>query len=138
MRKRSVGLLDALCEGSFVRARDGRMLFFPWGAAGRGYAIPDDARYRRLRRELRRLLGLGLVAVPVGAALGIERLGLAPVAAIGILLALLGALRVASLARGLAPTPERITRAESNARVLRALRRRAGRPDAGADEGPWK
>ena len=138
MRRRSVGLLDALCEGSFVRARDGRMLFFPWGAAGRGYAIPDDARYRRLRRELRRLLGQGLVALPIVAALGIERVGLAPVAATGVLLALLGALRVASLARGLAPTDERITRAESNARVLRALRRRAAREEVGGDEDRWE
>jgi len=131
MRERGCGLLDALCEGSFVRASDGRMLFYPWGAAGRGYAIPDDARYRHLRRETRRLLRWGLLAVPVVATLGSEALGLRGIAAIGVLLALLGALRLARLARGLEPRPERLRRAEANARVLRALRR-ALRRDEGS------
>jgi hypothetical protein len=134
MRARATGLLDALCEGAFVRAPDGRRLFFPWGAAGRGYAVPDEARYRRLRREMRRLVGIGLAGVPIVAMLGRELLGLASVAAIGVLLAALGALRVASLARGLAPSRERITRAESNARVARALRRVGGTTDAPGDE----
>lgn len=122
-RERPMGLLDALCEGSFVRSADGRMLFFPWGAVGRGYAIPSDEAYRRLRRETKRLLALGLCGVPLAALLGIARLGPGPLLALGLLLALLGVLRLALLTRGLERCPERITRAEANARVLGALRR---------------
>jgi hypothetical protein len=99
------------------------MLFFPWGAVGRGYAIASDEAYRRLRRETRRLLALGLCGVPLAALLGIARLGPGPLLALGLLLALLGVLRLALLTRGLERCPERITRAEANARVLGALRR---------------
>ena len=127
MRARRHAWLDALCEGSFVRAPDGRRLFFPWGAAGRGYAVPDEARYRGLRRAMRRLLGVGLFGAPILAALARGRVGLPSLAALALGLALLGALRIAWLTRGLEPCPERITRAESNARVARALRRRLGR-----------
>lgn len=122
-------VLDALCEGSFVPGRDGRARFFPWGAVGPGYAIPDEASHRRLRRETRRLLALGIFGVPAIAALGAASGGWERIAAIGIAGALLGALRLARLTRGLERVPERITRAESNARVARALRRL----DPGAD-----
>jgi len=130
-KQRPMGFLDALCEGSFVQRPDGRVIFFPWGAAGRGYAIPTEERYRRLRRETRRLLAVGLLGLPIVATLGMERLGLRSVVAIGILLALLGALRLALLTRGLEPSPERITRAESNARVVHSLRRLGKRIDGG-------
>ena len=126
-----MGFLDALCEGSFVRKSDGRVLFFPWGAAGRGYAVPSEERYRRLRRETKRLLALGLLGTPLAATLGMGRFGLRPMLAIGVLLALLGALRLALLTRGLERSPERITRAESNARVARSLRRLVRRGDGG-------
>lgn len=133
MRERASGLLDALCEGSFARAPDGRRLFFPWGAAGRGWAIPSEGCYRRLRRQTRRLLALGLCGPPAIATLAAEHLDLRGLLALALLGALLGALRLASLTRGLEPTPERIGRAESNARVLRALRRRLRRGDRGEE-----
>jgi hypothetical protein len=129
-----MGLLDALCEGTFVQRPDGRILFFPWGALGRGYALSSDEEHRRLRRATKRLLVLGLVGVPVAASVGMQSLGLGPIAAIGALLAVSGTLCLGWLTRGLEPCPERITRAEANARVVRALRRVWTRAD-GADGG---
>ena len=130
-KERPLGFLDALCEGSFVRRPDGRVLFFPWGAAGRGYAVPSEEGYRRLRRKTKRLLALGLFGTPIAAAVGAGPFGLRPILAIGVLLALLGALRLALLTRGLERSPERITRAECNARVARSLRRLGKRGDGG-------
>jgi peptidoglycan/LPS O-acetylase OafA/YrhL len=129
-----MGLLDALCEGTFVQRPDGRILFFPWGALGRGYALSSDEEHRRLRRATKRLLVLGVVGLPVAVTGGMQSLGPGPIAAIGALLAVFGALCLVRLTRGLEPCPERITRAEANARVARALRRRWKRA-LGADGG---
>ena len=126
-----MGFLDALCEGIFVRKPDGSVIFFPWGAACHGYAIPSEEGYRRLRRKTKQLLALGLFAPPIITALGVETLGPRPILAIGILLALQGGLRLALLTRGLERCPERITRSESNARVVRSLRRLGRRVYAG-------
>jgi hypothetical protein len=119
----AMGLLDTLCEAAFVRRSDGRMQFLPWGAAGRGYLLASEQEHRRLRRETKRLLALGLLGVPLVVGFGIERLGPWPIAAFGLLLALGGLLRIAWLTRGLERSPERITRAEANARIAHALRR---------------
>ncbi len=118
-----MGLLDALCEAIFVRRSDGRVHFFPWGAAGRGYALASEEEHRRLRGKTKRLLALGLLGCPLVASLAMEPLGLRPMAAFGLLLALFGGLRLAWLTRGLERSPERITRAEGNARIAQALRR---------------
>lgn len=115
--------LDALCEGSFGRDADGRALFHPWGALGRGYAVPDPERGRRLRREMRRVVGLGLFGAPIVATLAFAWTGLSGAVATAGLLALLGVLRLRGLTRGLEPASERVGRAEHNARVVRALRR---------------
>ncbi|TFG97893.1 MAG: hypothetical protein E4H11_01275, partial [Myxococcales bacterium] len=104
-----MGLLDALCEGIFVRRSDGRVHFFPWGAAGRGYALASEEEHRRLRGKTKRLLALGLLGCPLVAALATEPLGLRPMAAFALLLALFGVLRLAWLTRGLERSPERIT-----------------------------
>lgn len=120
--RRPTGVLDALCEGSFARRPDGRVIFFPWGPAGRGYAVPDEERCARLRRQTRRLVATGLFGVPCLVAFGLGSLGAAAVAPVAALLAALCALRLAWLTRDLEPTAERTTRAEANARVARALR----------------
>jgi hypothetical protein len=44
---------DPLISGSFKTASDGRRLFFPWGIYGRGYVIPSEEEYERLRHKLR-------------------------------------------------------------------------------------
>jgi len=121
--RRPIGVLDALCEGTFVPRRDGRILFFPWGAVGHGYALASEQEHQRLRREVKRLLVLGLFAAPLAASVGMGTFGLGPIAALAALLGLVGGLRLAWLTRGLERSPERLTRAEANARVALALRR---------------
>jgi len=128
------GVLDALCEGTFVRRGDGRILFFPWGAVGPGYALASEREHQRLRREVKRLLVLGLFAAPLAAGLGLRAFGLGPIAALGALLALVGGLRLAWLTRSLERSPERLTRAEGNARVARAMLRLWRRTEARGDE----
>ena len=136
--RRPIGVLDALCEGTFVRRRDGRILFFPWGALGHGYALASEQEHRRLRREVKRLLVLGLFAAPLAASIGMGAFGIGPIAALAALLGLVGALRLAWLTRGLERSPGRLTRAEGNARVALALRRLWNRSDAaGGERGRW-
>jgi hypothetical protein len=122
-KERPLGLLDALCEATFVRRPDGRVHFFPWGAVGRGYALASEEEHQRLRRKTKRLLGLALLGCPLVASVGMESLGLRSMAAFGLLLALFGVARLAWLTRGLERSAERITRTEANARIAQALRR---------------
>ena len=44
--------LDAITSSSIQTAPDGRKVFFPWGAMGRGYAIASEHDYRRLEKQL--------------------------------------------------------------------------------------
>jgi peptidoglycan/LPS O-acetylase OafA/YrhL len=120
-----MGFLDAICEGSFVRRTDGRLLFFPWGALGRGYVIPSEERCRRMRRELKILFVVNLCALPILVVPFHERVGLLPFAAAALALVGFAVLRLALMTRGLVPTPERLARREGIERTLRALR--AGR-----------
>jgi hypothetical protein len=57
------GYFNALTSGYFKTARDGRKVFFPSGAMGRGYAIPSDEVYERLARRIKIYLIVSLVAV---------------------------------------------------------------------------
>ncbi len=51
----------------FKITKDGRKLFFPYGSLGRGYLIPSDQEYQRLRRGQRLWLKIGVpLTVPVG------------------------------------------------------------------------
>jgi hypothetical protein len=42
--------IDALTNSSFKTTKDGRRFFFPWGVLGRGYLIPNEQDFDRLRR----------------------------------------------------------------------------------------
>jgi hypothetical protein len=44
---------DRLNSVYFKTARDGRKLYFPWGLWGRGYVVPSEQDYERLRRQLK-------------------------------------------------------------------------------------
>jgi len=46
-----MGYLDAVVNGMFKTAKDGRKIFFPWWPFGRGYAIPSEEYYQRLRKQ---------------------------------------------------------------------------------------
>jgi hypothetical protein len=57
--------LEAVVSFSFKTAEDGRLLYFPRGALGRGYIVPSNEEALRLRRQLKCfwaiLFGVGLV-----------------------------------------------------------------------------
>jgi hypothetical protein len=55
-----MGYFDALASSSFKTTEDGRRLFFPWGTLGRGYAIPSEAEFERLRRGVKAYLAISL------------------------------------------------------------------------------
>lgn len=48
-----MGYFDALTSSSFKTTKDGRRLFFPWGTLGRGYLIPTEEEYEKLRRKVK-------------------------------------------------------------------------------------
>jgi len=43
---------DAITSPWIKTAPDGRKVFFPWGAMGRGFAIASEHDYRRLNKQL--------------------------------------------------------------------------------------
>jgi hypothetical protein len=64
-----MGYFDALTSSSFKTTPDGRRLFHPWGIWGRGYAIPSEAHYQRLQRQIKTYVIVVLAVMIVGVAL---------------------------------------------------------------------
>jgi hypothetical protein len=60
-----MGYFDALTSGAFKTTPDGRRLFFPWGAMGRGYEIGPEQDYETLRRRIKLWTIVGLVLILV-------------------------------------------------------------------------
>jgi hypothetical protein len=110
------GYFNALASGYFKTAPDGRKLFFPWGAMGRGYAIPSEEHYDRLRRRIKIYQLVSLVAV-VGAVAA--KFYLAAFVIAGISIAFYRAW-TPYLVRGLRPSDERLSIQESMAIQARA------------------
>jgi hypothetical protein len=48
-----LGRYDAVASSWFKAAPDGRKLFFPWGAWGRGYIVASEHDYLRLQRQFK-------------------------------------------------------------------------------------
>jgi len=48
-----MGYFDSLTTSSFKTTEDGRKLFFPWGTVGRGYIVPTEDEYQKLRRTVK-------------------------------------------------------------------------------------
>src|SRR5579863_10559488 len=58
-----MGYFDALTNSSFKTAEDGTSLFFPWGIVGRGYGIPTEQHYLRLRQQIKTYLVVSFVLI---------------------------------------------------------------------------
>ena len=58
-----MGYFDALTSGAFKTTPEGRRLFFPWGAMGRGYEIGPEQDYETLRRRIKLWTIVGLVLI---------------------------------------------------------------------------
>ncbi len=55
-----MGYFDALTSSSFKTTEDGQQLFFPWGTLGRGYNIPSEQEFKRLRRQIKAYMVVSL------------------------------------------------------------------------------
>jgi hypothetical protein len=103
-----MGYFDALTSSYFKTAQDGRKLFFPWGALGRGYAIPSDQDYKRLQRQVKAYTIVSLVLI-IGAVVLQIYFGLV----IAALLIVFYMIWTRYLLRGLQPSDERLSLQES-------------------------
>ena len=102
--------------GYFKTAQDGRKLFYPCGAMARGYAIPSQAAYERLRRRINIYQIVSLAAI-VGAVA--VKYYLAAFIIAGLSIAFYWAW-TPYLVRGLQPSDERLSMQESMAIQARA------------------
>lgn len=110
------GYFNALVSGYFKTARDGRKLFYPWGAMGRGYSLPSEEAYERLCRRIKIYQIASLVAI-VGAV--VVKFYLAAFVIAGLSVAFYRAW-TPYLVRGLQPSDERLSMQESMATQARA------------------
>src|SRR5262245_59509491 len=106
-----MGYFDALTSGSFKTTPDGRRLFFPWGALGRGYVVPTEQYYERLHRLMKNYAIVSLVVI-IGAVIALPGLWALGVAAVLMAFYLV---RLPSLLHGLQPSDEKLTVTESMA-----------------------
>lgn len=58
-----MGYFDALASGSFKTTEDGRKLFFPAGAFGRGYVVPSEGEFEKLRKGVKIYLIVALLLI---------------------------------------------------------------------------
>lgn len=103
-----MGYFDALTSSYFKTAQDGRKLFFPWGALGRGYAIPSAQDYKRLQRQVKAYTIVSLVLI-IGAVVLQIYFGLV----IAALLIVFYMIWTRYLLRGLQPSDERLSLQDS-------------------------
>lgn len=103
------GYFHALTSGYFKTARDGRKLFYPWGAMGRGYVIPSQEHYEHLHRRIMIYQIVSMVTV-VGAVAAKFYLAAFVIAGLSIVF-----YRgwIPYLLRGLEPSEERLSLQES-------------------------
>jgi hypothetical protein len=59
-------LLDSLSAAAFKEDETGRMLYFPNGAMGSGYVVPDDAALGAIKSRLRWFYGALFISIGVG------------------------------------------------------------------------
>src|SRR5262245_19037708 len=112
-----MGYFDALTSSSFKTTPEGHRLFFPWGVLGRGYIIGSEPEYKRLRRQVKIYLIIGMVGM-VGMGIGFIALreplaGLAAAAAWGACCIAFYFAWVPYLLRRLQPSDERLSLRES-------------------------
>jgi hypothetical protein len=111
-----MGYSDVLVSGHFKAMPDGRKIFFPRGIYGRGYLVPSDDTYERLRGQIRTYsivsMGLGLGAFYL--------LGIPAVLVVAVAVIVFYQVWLRFLLRGLTPTEERMSLQERMAAQARA------------------
>jgi hypothetical protein len=111
-----MGYFDTVVSGHFKAMPDGRKIFFPRGIYGRGYLVPSDDAYERLRGQIKTYtivsIGLGFGAFSF--------LGIPAVLVVGVAAIVFYQVWLRFLLRGLTPTEERMSLQESMAARARA------------------
>jgi len=120
-RRRALGPIDAFFEADCFRTPDGRRLVHPWGGRSRGYEIPSEELYQRLRRDLRWSGLLAWVATPLLAALTVDAWGPLPAVAFAAACGLGSLARIHVRLRGLPRTGEPYPPEAARLRRYRAL-----------------
>ena len=111
-----MGYFDGLSTGPFKRNKSGQTVFYPWGIAGRGYVIPDEATEARLRKFVRSSMQLSIPAIIGAQVVSGPALSLT----IFAVFVLWFALRVRTLVRSLPLSSERLTLKEHAATSAKA------------------
>ncbi len=94
-----------LSSGYFQKARDGRMLFYPWGALGRGYVVASPKDEERLRRWIKVYIG-AMLALLMGAGMSSQYVAGAVIAVVALIFYYVWARYY--LTRGLPPADEKM------------------------------
>jgi hypothetical protein len=116
-----MGIFTAVADSGFVRRPDGKILYFPWGARRRGYEVPSEARYLRMRREIAFLAWTGIFGLPIFVVLTADRFGLWPAIVLAPVLSVVLVFRIFWSTRGLVRSDERISEAEARAQLADAV-----------------
>jgi hypothetical protein len=104
-----MGYLDAVTSRNFKTAADGRRLYFPWGAGGRGYVLASEQDYERLQLQTKIFLAVSLVLI-IGTV--VLQAWISLVAAVVLLMGFQW-LWARSLAKRLQPSEERLSLQET-------------------------
>jgi hypothetical protein len=107
---------EAMASSSFKTAADGRQLFFPWRAWGRGYVIGSELGYARLRRQIT-IYNIAAIVLIVGTLIP---LGFVAGFAMAAALMVFYLAWTRYLLRGLQPSDERLSLRESMTSQARA------------------
>jgi hypothetical protein len=111
-----MGYFDALVSGSFKTTADGRTVFFPFGALGRGYEVGSEHDYASLRWQVKAWI-IGGIIWAVGA---LELLGNVPGLIAAAALLALYCTWTGYLTRGMRPSDQRLSLRESFTAQARA------------------
>ncbi len=103
-----MGYFDAISSGSFKTLPDGRHLFFPFGIFSRGYVIPTEAEYQRLRRHAKIVTASVVLIIAVA-----MMQHLLWTIGVGVVLMIAGAAWAYLQTRSLQPSEERLSYRES-------------------------
>ena len=100
-----MAIFESLSSGYFQMTPDGRRLFFPWGALGRGYVVASDQDYKRLQLHIK-IYMIAILVLMLGSVIA-ERYVAAFVIAM-LLFVFYAFWARFVLVRGLQPTDERM------------------------------
>ena len=104
-----MGYFDGLTARNFKNINDGRTIFFPWGAIGKGYVLESKEQIERFRTWMKRCHMITLVISILSAQTFGFPAGLAMIVPILVIYYLVYNWRIKKLTRGLKESAEKMT-----------------------------